>query len=264
MQWFLNFQPCQQISISDRGLAYGDGLFETIATQAGVVSHLEFHQSRLRRGFKRLNFSIAAEQVKELWAFVETQALRYPNCGIKLMVTRGEGGRGYLPPESPSYQFLVGVFDAPDYAKLKEIGVELALSPIPCATSKAVSGLKHLNRLENVLAKQALPTDCYEGVMLDDKGLVIEAIQSNVFWLKNGVLYTPALTHSGVQGGCRNRVIHFFQGAVNIANLSLASLSEADEIFVTNALSGIIPVVKFQGRDFSIGRYTKQLMDHIN
>lgn len=263
MQWFRNFNPDTSIDISDRGLAYGDGLFETIATQSGAIPSLAFHQARLARGCKRLGFDISTELWQQWWLFIQEQAVENPDCGIKLMLTRGSGGRGYLPPEQPKFEFLVGVFDAPNYQSQKKLGVSLQVSPIQASINRSLSGLKHLNRLENVLAKQSLLNQAYEAVLLDANQHLVECVQSNLFWFKNGYLYTPALHQSGVQGSFRAKILSSFEGVVNIGSYGIDALCQADEIFVTNGLSGILPVVQFKNKMLPIGRLTQKLMDQV-
>ncbi|WP_425640968.1 aminodeoxychorismate lyase [Marinomonas gallaica] len=264
MQWFRNYLPDSSLSITDRGVSYGDGLFETIATHSGYIPKLAIHQARIKRGCRRLGFNISPEQWQICWAFIAQQALKNPNCGIKLMLTRGSGGRGYRPPTDAAYEFLVGVFDAPNYSQQRSEGVSLVTSRIQTSINPSLSGMKHLNRLENVLAKQELADRAYEAVMLDANGHVIECVQSNIFWIIRGELFTPALSKSGVQGSCRTSILSNFVGSVNVGHFSLASLQQADEIFVSNALSGILPVVKFDDRILQLGKLTRTLMDQVN
>lgn len=264
MQWFLNYVPAENISLFDRGFAYGDGLFETIATYNGTVRSLDLHRSRLARGLKRLAFDLDAASQDQLWDFVQQQADSQPNCGIKVIVTRGCGGRGYMPPEISKCEIVIGIFDSPDYSALKQQGVGLHSSAVECSINRSLSGLKHLNRLENVLAKQALEGSAYEAVMKNAKGQIVECIQSNIFWVKQGVLFTPALTESGVQGSMRGEILRSFHGTINITVNDQSALEAADEIFVTNALSGIVPVVQFGSKVLPIGSVTQTLMEQLN
>ncbi|CUB03569.1 aminodeoxychorismate lyase [Marinomonas fungiae] len=263
MQWFRNFKPNTSLAISDRGLAYGDGLFETIATVSGTIPSLLFHQARLARGCKRLGFDVSKELWQQWWGFVQSLAEQMPNCGIKVMVTRGSGGRGYLPPLQPDFEFLVGVFEMPNYQAQQKEGVSLLLSPIQASINRSLSGLKHLGRLENVLAKQALSNQAFEAVLLDANKHLVECVQSNLFWLKNNQLFTPALHQSGVQGSFRAKVLLSFEGVVNIGSYGVEALYQADEIFITNGLSGILPVTQFEDKSLPIGRLTQKLMDQV-
>lgn len=263
MQWFLNFIPAQHINLSDRGFAYGDGIFETVATQHGSILNLAGHQNRLARGLKRLKFTLDESLIDQLWTFIAEQAALNNGCGVKLIITRGSGGRGYLPPDAPQFEIAVGIFDAPNYHSFKKQGVSLTVSSVECSLNRSIAGLKHLNRLENVMAKQALMPEYYEALMKTSAGHVIEAIQSNIFWVKEGVLHTPAIIDAGVQGSFRSQIIENFQGVINVSRYHESDVLEADEIFVCNALSGVLPVTHFQGRAVKIGPITQQLMEQL-
>lgn len=264
MQWFRNFLPDATISISDRGLAYGDGLFETIATRSGHIATLSAHKMRIKRGCRRLGFNVKPEQWQQCWDFVEQKATEHLDCGIKLMLTRGSGGRGYMPSEAPNFEFLIGIFEAPDYSQQQKQGVAIVTSSIQASINPSIGGMKHLNRLENVLAKQALADRAFEAVMLDSNGHIIECVQSNIFWFKRGKLFTPVLSKSGVQGSFRSKILSSYTGNIVVGSYTLVDLQNADEIFVTNALSGILPVVKFDDRILQLGKLTQTLMDQVN
>lgn len=263
MQWFLNFNPATSIELSDRGLAYGDGLFETLSARDGVISNLSLHLSRLERGFKRLGFKVDTSEIVKLAGFLSDQAARFESVGFKVMVTRGSGGRGYLPPASANYSWLVGVFDLPDYSAAQSQGISLTHIPVQTSINRNIAGLKHLNRLENVLAKQMLPDGYFEAVLSDANGKMVECVQSNLFWVKNGELFTPLLSTSGVQGTMRHAVIQAHLGVVNIVQEDILTLSDADEIFITNALSGILPVVQFNDRELSVGPICRSLRERL-
>lgn len=263
MQWFLNFQPSSTINITDRGLAYGDGLFETISASDGTIPNLHLHLTRLTRGLKRFGFKYEDRAIDELVIFLKEKAAELGDVGFKVIVTRGSGGRGYLPPEKTEFSWLVGVFELPDYNVAQQHGVKLTALSVQSSVNRSTAGLKHLNRLENVLAKQALKAPYFEAVLSDAFGSMVECIQSNVFWVKNGALYTPVLNVSGVQGTMRHRVIKAFPGVVNIVQQPSSKLLEADEIFVTNALSGVLPVIEYNGRQLSIGPVCRNLMEQL-
>ncbi|MCC4274631.1 aminodeoxychorismate lyase [Marinomonas communis] len=264
MQWFRNFLPDTNVSLSDRGLAYGDGLFETLSVLHGDVVNLATHQTRLKRGCNRLNFSVDDHLWQKIWLFVGQKAQEYPDSGLKIILTRGSGGRGYLPPDTPNFEFILGVFEKPNYAAMHQVGVSLTTSPINASINRSLAGLKHLNRLENVMAKSCLPASYYEAVLVDANGFIIECIQSNLFWFYKGRLRTAALMTSGVQGSLRSRILAGFDGCIEIGRYTLEDLMLADEIFVCNAMSQIMPVVRFNDKTFPIGPMTKQLMEKIN
>lgn len=271
MTWFVNYQIAATLPIADRGLAYGDGVFETIHVVNHTPISLDLHLQRLKRGLKRLVMPLTNDQHQQLLIFLSRHLTTYlPEQGvIKIIVTRGEGGRGYAPPEKPQHNILIGLLPAPDYQQQQSQGVQLALSPIRLSNNPFLAGIKHLNRLENVLAKQQLPKHAFEALMLDQQGHVIECIQSNIFWFRNGHLYTPQLNESGVSGTYRQRILSQQQRfSVYIARFTLADLQQADEVFITNSLMKIVPVTAIAEHTFAIGHHTRtlqldrQLKDH--
>ncbi|WP_133012897.1 aminodeoxychorismate lyase [Marinomonas flavescens] len=261
MQWFINYQQ-DLISPSDRGLAYGDGLFETIKVSSAGFEYLDEHIERLSRGLKKLAMPYSVAQLAQLRFFLHDSILPLVNkeSVVKIIVTRGEGGRGYLPPKECQYTILIGLADAPDYQVQKNRGVALGVSDVPVSENPFLAGMKHLNRLENVLAKQKLDDQHFEDVMLDGHGYVIECIQSNIFWFKAGVLYTPSLSQAGVQGVFRHHILSDqTRYHAEIGNFPLHTLKQADEIFITNSLMGIVPVISLLGSSMPIGVHTQQL-----
>ncbi|GAB3475856.1 aminodeoxychorismate lyase [Marinomonas epiphytica] len=263
MSWYVNYQPSCQISVADRGLAYGDGLFETLAYQHGHLNNLNAHLKRLFLGLERLAMAFSDQQKQQLQTFLDELILTLSDKPkvIKIMVTRGEGGRGYLPPSNCHHNIIIGVLESPDYRDIQENGVSLTVSNVPISENPYTAGLKHLNKLENILAKQALVEPYFEAVMLTQEGNVIECIQSNIFWFKDGVLFTPSLEFSGVKGTVRESVINqqtLF--SVHQGCFKLTDLKAADEIFITNSLMRIVPVKQFQEKAYSNPVQTQQLI----
>ncbi|MEL0624436.1 aminodeoxychorismate lyase [Marinomonas arenicola] len=261
MQWFINYRQ-DLISPSDRGLAYGDGLFETMKVSSAGVEYLDDHLARLARGLKKLAMPFSDAQLETLRLFLRNsiQPLVKTESVVKIIVTRGEGGRGYLPPEDCQHTILIGIGDAPNYQVQQKSGVHLGVSDVPVSENPFLSGMKHLNRLENVLAKQKLSDLHFEDVMLDGRGHVIECIQSNIFWFKRGGLYTPSLSQAGVQGVFRHQVLsNQALYHVEVGRFSLNELKQADEIFITNSLMGIVPVISLLGCSIPIGIHTQRL-----
>ena len=261
MQWFINYQQ-DCISPSDRGMAYGDGLFETIKASPKGFEYLNDHLRRLCRGLNKLSMPFSNEESVKLRFFLLKTILPMikHETVIKVIVTRGEGGRGYLPPDDCQHTILVGVGDAPDYQVQKKSGVHLGVSDVPVSMNPFLSGMKHLNRLENVLAKQKLNANHFEDVMLNSQGHIIECIQSNLFWFKDGTLHTPSLSQSGVQGVYRHQILKAQAlYSANIGCFSLNALKQADEIFITNSLMGIVPVISLLECSMPIGLHTQRL-----
>lgn len=266
MTWFVNYRLDSSVSIADRGFAYGDGVFETIRVLPNVFFQLDDHLARLYRGLSKLGMPLSTEQKNELIVFLSSQVLGLikEESVVKIMVTRGEGGRGYLPPEKITHSIVIGILSAPDYQVQKNKGVSLSVSPVPVSNNRFLSGIKHLNRLENVMAKRFLMAPDFEAIMLNADGELIECIQSNLFWFQNGVIQTPSLEQAGVQGTYRKAIIenqtHY---SVQVGHFSLSDIMAADEVFIANSLMGVVPVthitIDVDKRSFPIGIHTRKL-----
>jgi len=248
MTWFINFVESDSIAVTDRGFSYGDGLFETLLLKDGKILTPHFHQERLLRGCQRLAIPYSLHQLQCAFDFAEQRAPSQSLACVKLIISRGSGGRGYMPPVEPNLTTVIGILPAPDYKPLALKGVNIAVSDVKSSMNSSLSGLKHLNRLENVLAKQNLAQlnlnaeDIFEAVLLDDNGYIVECIQSNIFWFKNETLFTPILNKSGVQGTLRASIFSLASYQINVGSFTLAELLDADEVFICNSLMSIVPV----------------------
>lgn len=261
MHSWVDGQPADALSLKDRGLAYGDGLFETIAVKAGQPRLLERHLARLAEGCSRL--AITTDHV-----LIRSEVLAYAEAlgegVLKLILTRGDGLRGYAPaPQAQARRILQGNPPAA-YAPIhSEQGVRL----FPCATRLSeqplLAGLKHLNRLEQVLARaEWRDAEHAEGLMLDASGRVIEGVFSNLFLVRDGCLVTPDLSRCGVAGVMRAEIL--FQAAslgiaTQVADIHVDQLQQADEVFVCNSVYGIWPVLACAGMSWSAGPLTRKL-----
>jgi len=261
MHSWVDGQPADTLSLKDRGLAYGDGLFETIAVKAGQPLLLERHLARLAEGCLRL--AITADHLlirSELLAYAATLG----EGVLKLILTRGDSLRGYAAdPVAQARRILQGSPPAAYPAVYAEQGIRL----FPCATRLSeqplLAGLKHLNRLEQVLARSEWrDAEHAEGLMCDAGGRVIEGVFSNLFLVAEGRLLTPDLSRCGVAGVMRAEIV--FQAkslgiAVEIADISLDQLRQADEVFVCNSVYGIWPVRACADLSWSVGPLTRKL-----
>ena len=191
------------------------------------------------------------------------------NAVVKLMLTRGCGGRGYLKPEKIELTRIVSIYPWPDYPDhLSDKGVNVIFCKTPASINSALAGLKHMNKLENVMARNEWSDiSISEGLMLDNNNNVIEGTMSNVFAISNGSLYTPILKHAGVNGVVRERVIEIAKKIgliVQQIEIKKEILLEMDELFLTNSLSGIWPVKKLEDKEFQIGQITQNLVESLN
>lgn len=230
---------------ADRGLAYGDGIFETIRVWRGAAVLWREHLARLRRGARR--FGIATD-----WAQLESLA-RVHASGIddgvlKLILTRGAGGRGYGPPEVASPALIVGAFPAPPSAPPD--GLNLRWCRTRLARQPLLAGIKHLNRLEQVLARaEWRDPRIHEGLMCDMEGRVICATSANLFVLQDGRWLTPSLADCGIAGTLRGWLLRHVKQSAE-AELSPASVEQAAAVFLCNSLRGILPVRRLGRRQY--------------
>ncbi len=241
----VNGRPDSVISVHDRGLQFGDGVFETIAVQSGRPLYLEPHLERLELGCKRL--SIAAPE-RDLLTQEANRLCAPVSAGVlKLIVTRGTGGRGYQAPDDISANRILTMHQRPVYpGSFYHAGIPSCVCRRRLANNPDLAGIKHLNRLEQVLLRREVAaTPCPEGVVLDRQGNVIEGSMSNLFMVKNGRILTPDLSRAGVAGVVRAAVIRHCEAAAiatGTRNIKLEELYEADEVFYCNSVIGIWPV----------------------
>lgn len=251
----------QAIHIEDRGLSYGDGLFETMLVQRGEVRLLGRHLSRLKLGCERLKFSCPEERVRadiaQLTSVKETAVL-------KIIVTRGAGGRGYRSSGLDATTIAI-LYDAPAEAYSREIKVRWCQTRL--ARNPQLAGLKHLNRLEQVLAQNEWHDPLIaEGLMLDTEGELVCATASNLFAVIDGVLVTPDLRYSGIHGVMRAHVMTAAQQAGVVVEERALRPEEficASEVFLTNAIRGIRPVVQSEDRTWHVGPITTSLLEIV-
>ncbi|HEY3859556.1 MAG TPA: aminodeoxychorismate lyase [Gammaproteobacteria bacterium] len=257
---WLNGQPVEALPVTDRGLHYGDGLFETLAVQGGKIPRLLLHLDRLCNGCARLGFPKpdAVALQRELQQAADGQ----DRAALKLMLTRGSGGRGYRPPEQPVVSRLLLRYPWPDYpAEWSGQGIELRICRTRLARNPELAGLKHLNRLEQVLARSEWSEGAQEGLMLDTEGWVIEGTMCNVFGSPaEGKLVTPDLSQAGVAGVTRHHILGRARGQgleVEVRPLSLDELLGCQELFVCNSIAGVWPVKRIESQDYSVGPLTR-------
>jgi 4-amino-4-deoxychorismate lyase len=236
------------ISVDDRGLQYGDGLFETMSAQDGRVRHFERHMERLAEGGRRLGLPVPDPN---LVAAECERALAGLGAGsVKLMVTRGPGPRSYRPPADPAVTRIV-VSSAPKPRNDPEEGIVVRLCDTPLGLNPRLAGIKHLNRLEQVLACAEWDDPAIaEGLMSSVDGRIVCGTAANVFLVREGRLLTPAIRDCGVAGVMRGVVLAAAREAgidSEILDVRLVDFSAADEVFLTNAITGVRPVGEILG-----------------
>ncbi|WP_315807599.1 aminodeoxychorismate lyase [Pseudomonas sp. C9-3] len=264
LSW-IDGQSAEVLSARDRGLAYGDGLFETIRVSAGRPRLLARHRARLEEGVRRLSLSVSLD-------LVEDEILRFSALlgdGVaKLVLTRGEGARGYAPQADAQVRRLLLASPAPAYpAKNREEGVRLFSCATRLAEQPLLAGLKHLNRLEQVLARAEWSDPAFaEGLMRDVSGRVIEGVFSNLFLVKHGELITAELGRCGVAGVMRAEIIERARSQglpVIVRDIDHGELADADEVFLCNSLYGIWPVLGVAEFTWPVGPLTRKLQGQL-
>ncbi|MDH5444644.1 MAG: aminodeoxychorismate lyase [Gammaproteobacteria bacterium] len=262
----LNGKPGSEISILDRGLQYGDGLFETMRVHHQSIPLWKYHWDRLQHGCERLKIPLPDEQL--LSQEIQQCISATDHAVLKLILTRGIGQRGYVIPDrcEVSRIFLLG--EIPAYPEqFQKKGVRIHSCKTPLGINPVLAGIKHLNRLEQILARSEWQGNEYqEGLMCDTNGFVIEGTMSNIFWFYNGTLYTPDLTACGVAGVMREIVIQLAKEqsiSIKMGLWSTKELLKAEEIFISNSLIGIWPVSYILNRTFPVGPVTQQLQSTL-
>jgi 4-amino-4-deoxychorismate lyase len=255
-------QPAAWLPVADRAVQYGDGLFETISCREGRARWLALHLQRLRSGCERLRLPFT-EYVR-LAAEVESLAQGQSQCIVKVIVSRGVAvRRGYRPAgtERPTRIVSRHEWPADDGDPLR-----VGLSAVPLGTNPRLAGLKHLNRLEQVVAQIERPTDLDEVLMLSSAGVVISGSMSNVFFADDRGLFTPDLASCGVEGVMRRVVLESLGGSRTCAALPVSirpvqprELDTVREVFLTNVRWGVRTVGQLMGRTLPSDDYAQQV-----
>jgi 4-amino-4-deoxychorismate lyase len=256
----VNGVASEAVLAEDRGLAYGDGLFETLALRGGQLRFVDAHLARLAAGCARLG--IPLPDMPGLRAQLATVSAGVTHGVVKLLLSRGAGPRGYAPPAAPRPTLVVFCYPGEPPAAPPALLRVRACTTL-AGTSPALAGLKTLNRLEQVLARAEWRDPAIgEGLMRDESGCFVGGTASNLFIVRDGRLLTPGLGRHGVRGIMRGMVL---AAATRLgipaaeAGLRRPDLDGASEMFLTSALIGIAPVGEFDGRRLAPGPVTRRL-----
>ena len=248
----------------DRGLLYGHTVFETIAIVDSTPRLLPAHLERLKNGALRLGIplddKLLASELDEFCSPMTQSCLR-------ITLSIGSGGRGYQTPSEPQALRILSEHEYPNYPNShREIGITLGVSDIRLSHQPLLAGIKHGNRLEQVIARQNWQQDWHEALLLDYQDNVIEANSANVFIVKNKQLFTPKLDQCGVDGVMRSYVIAMASELgfkTEAVSLSLQDILDADEVFLTNSLIGIWPVANCQDQEFNNNKIAQALLNRL-
>jgi len=258
------YQQSSKASVSphDRGLMYGHSVFETMAVTKHTPLLLDQHITRLELGAERLHIPLDSDAIiDDINRLCELQS----RAVIRAMVSMGEGGRGYQNPPQPKSLRIVSLHDYPKHpAEYWQHGIHLGVSDIKLGLQPALAGIKHGNRLEQILARNAWQNDWHEALLLDQANRVIEATQGNIFVLKNDTLCTPILDQAGVAGVMREYVLSVANKVgvdPQVVSLSESDVEAADAVFVTNSVIGLWPVKQFKARQFNDLSFAHKLLN---
>lgn len=262
MSVLVNGQVNGLLDPADRGLAYGDGVFRTLLLRQGRAVRWDRHYRRLRADCEAL--ALPCPPAETLVVELAAAAAELPEAAGKIIVTRGVGRRGYAPSAHTEPIRIVSATPLQEYpGTYRDQGVHIRRCRLRLAIQPRLAGVKHLNRLENVLARMEWsdPTIA-EGLLLDTEDRVIEGTASNLFLVRDGVLHTPDLSRCGVSGVTRERIIDaaLREGVpVRVAGISWEVLLSATEVVLVNSLIGVWQVRSLQSRTWADNTWTSRI-----
>lgn len=259
-------RPGDRLSVLDRALHYGDGLFETIRLAAGYPCQWQRHMDRLILGAERLGIDmpdtalLAAEAAEVTWGQRE---------GIlKLILSRGEGGRGYAPPvpATPRRLFLTYPLPSAQGRDWRQ-GVVVRYCQTPVSINPVLAGIKHLNRLDAVLARAEWNDPAIaEGLMFESTGELVSGTMTNVFLWDGRCLMTPPVDRGGIAGTVRGLTLELAARLgidCLVTRLDRAALDQARGLFLTNSIVGVWPVRELGRRRFDLTQLPWDLLDRL-
>ena len=247
----VNFKASDSVDISDRGLAFGDGIFTTAKVVDGEIEHIDDHMHRLRSGVFKLG--LAPPDFNQIKAEMLKAAAGQLLATLKVIISAGNSKRGYSREgiEQPNVIVTCSAFPK-HYLGWHSSGLTLGVSKTELGRNPNLAGIKHLNRLEQVMIRQELdqlPVD--EVVVCDYEHCIVECNSANIFWRKNNIWYTPNLSMAGVNGIIRQKLMTLLPNVVE-CHARISELDSADTILLCNCLMAIAPVKNYNGRTLHI------------
>ena len=242
------------VSVYDRGLQYGDGVFETVLCHAGQLYYWPQHYRRLLQSAQKFRLACPSQEqlLAEISRLLATDRPDGENSAchaIKIILTRADSERGYAFSKRPRGRRIVLVSAiAPAYSSLVTQTLEagrLFVCQTQASINASLAGHKHLNRLANVMARNEFDDDCMDGLMSTAGSHVISGSMSNLFAIKGKAIHTPDLRQSGVKGIMRERIMTIIKQLdypLHISTMTLTELENMDALFISNSLIGMRPV----------------------
>ncbi len=263
---WVNGEPAAGLSPADRGVSYGDGVFETFRCRSARPHLWQYHRDRLEQGLAVLGIDCERDRIEQQLAqgLAALEQAGVEHAAGRLTVTRGSGERGYRGKCGPATVILS--FSATTPWREPVPPVELVICHSTLARQPRLAGIKHCNRLEQVLAAAELDArEAQDGLLTNDRGELVCALSSNIFALVDGELLTPSLRECGIAGTVRRLVLEELapEAGLNVreATLTPGDLAAAEELFLTSSLTGIRAVSSCEGVFFTSTRWGDTLRD---
>lgn len=253
----------EHVPVTDRGFMYGDGVFRTLLIQAGKPFCWQRQYAKLYADCQALKLSCPPAEVLD--QELATIGAAEPDCVAKIVITRGQGTRGYAPILSMPSTRVVSSTQMPTYpSEYIDEGVGVRVCNLRLSRQPRLAGIKHMNRLENIMARMEWDDPALaEGLVLDTEGNVIEGTMSNLFMVKDGALFTPNLSQSGVAGVTRDRIMALAPAALGlglaVGDYSLDFLLESDEVLLCNSVIGVWQVKTCREKNWKPGNLIPKL-----
>lgn len=261
-----------KVSSNNRGLAYGDSVFETIRVISAKIMFWEDHYFRLMASMRIMRMEIPASfspefLEKEILDLVRENQLENSPARIRFTVFRKEGG--YYTPETRDVDYLINCSPLSDAFYLLNTGTfEVELFKDHYINSGLLSTIKSNNRAVNVLGSIFAKENDYQNcLLLNEKKNVVEALNGNIFLVKGKQIKTPPISEGALNGIIRKQLISIIKTIPELeieeAAISPFELQKADELFITNVIGGIQPVTKYRKKEFATV-IAKDLLSKLN
>lgn len=263
----VNGVATDSVAATDRGLAYGDGVFRTLLWKRGKPRWWPQQYRKLDSDCGALAIVCPAEAV--LAEELARAVVEAGDCVVKIMITRGSGARGYALPQKTSPTRIVMTAPLPEYPEeYARSGIKVHLCRTRLSSQPRLAGVKHLNRLENVLARaEWSDPKVPEGLMLDEQDHIVGGTMTNLFIVEDGRLVTPALSRCGVAGVTRERVMES-AGKVGMVcrkePVTQARLLDAQEALLINSVIGAWQIKACAGRNWEPGTWTHRVREWLD
>lgn len=278
----INGEFSNSIEVFDRGFMYGDGLFETIRVVNGNPVLWDYHIKRLLEGSNKLALPIDSMLITRLRSgldrVVKEAGRHTETCIVKIVISRGVGGRGYQSPEEINLTDVIICYPAPDYPLSFGLnGVQLRTCKHRLSENPHLAGIKHLNRLDQVLASRELQqgvlqgeasgSSVSEGLMLDQSGRAIEGTKSNILLFEKDCIVSPDMNLCGVDGVAKNYIFDCAKQIglrTKIKNIMPSDIPEYKGMAITNSVMGIWPVNRLDGVELPISPIVYDIQRLLN